>query len=94
MQHFSPYLLSESPLEVRPPSLLGGLYAAGRTSPRSGPEGRALYAEPCWMTHTIHLSSQTAPSTDNGSNPGGGACDPLSGYRPPESLTKPGAYRL
>ena len=42
---FSPYLLSESPpLEVRPPSLLGGIYAAGRTSPRSGPEGRTLYA--------------------------------------------------
>ena len=26
--------------------LLGGIYAAGRTSPRSGPEGRTLHAAP------------------------------------------------
>ena len=41
---FSSYLLSESPLEVRPPSLLGGIYAAGRTSPRFGPRGRTSHA--------------------------------------------------
>ena len=34
------------PLEVRPPSLLGGIYAAGRCSPQSGPRGRTSHAAP------------------------------------------------
>lgn len=61
MQHFSPYLLSESPLEGRPPTSLGGIYAAGRTSPRSGPEGRALHAAPDVWLHSSTKRKRAFP---------------------------------